>query len=94
MTATPACPQTCSTLHELQRHLDRIELVVDGDDSRDVRGLRQRVTTLESVVEEMIAERAAVKQRMTGLIVGVTVASVGSGGTLILTLLKLWMGMQ
>lgn len=87
------CPSTCTALHDLQRHLDRIELVVDGDDSRDVRGLRQRVTTLESAVEEMITERAATKQRMTGLIVGVTIASVGSGGTLLITLLKLWMGL-
>jgi len=71
-------------LDALRRDVDRLIMLVDGDDGLDIRGLRQRMDRIEELAEEIDNFRALLK----GIAVGLGLTAVGSLGTLAAVLSK------
>lgn len=44
-------------LREIDRNVKRLISVVDGDEERDIKGLRPRTTTLEEKMEKLMEDR-------------------------------------
>ena len=63
--------------------LDKLVLLIDGDDSRDVTGLRKRMRDVETVQAEQNKSLARIEKKLTNLgimIIVITVAIEGMGG--------------
>ena len=60
-------------LDALRRDVDRLIMLVDGDDGLDIRGLRQRMDRIEELAEEIDNFRALLK----GIAVGLGLTAVG-----------------
>jgi len=71
-------------LDALRRDVDRLIMLVDGDEGLDVDGLRQRMDRIETLAEEV----GAFKNQLRGIVIGLGLTGVGSIGTLIAVLTK------
>lgn len=68
----------------LQKSVDRLITLIDGDATRDVEGVRHRIECLETEIDELKRQRDMVKWA----IVGMSIAGVGNTGALITLLVK------
>jgi hypothetical protein len=71
-------------LDALRRDVDRLIMLVDGDEGLDIEGLRQRMDRIEELADEV----GAFKNLLRGIAIGLGVTGVGSIGTLIALLSK------
>jgi len=71
-------------LDALRRDVDRVVMLLDGDEGLDIEGLRQRMDRIEELADEV----GAFKNLLRGIAIGLGVTGVGSIGTLIAVLTK------
>jgi len=69
-------------LEQMNDEVERIAMLLDGDETRDVVGLRLRLKTLEGIVAELKRERTAKDNRDKGIVIGLGLTALTSGGTL------------
>ena len=66
----------------LRTEIDDLNLVVHGDEARDVAGLRKRMTAVEQLTEELAEARKLDQERWKwlskGLAIGLSITSLGS----------------
>lgn len=87
------------SMESFSETLDKLVLLIDGDDSRDVTGLRKRMRDVEQIQAEQNKSLARIEKKLTNLSVLVVVVSIvvslinGSGSIdLISLLIKLFAG--
>lgn len=66
----------------LRNEVDDLNLVVHGDDAKDVPGLRKRMTAVEQLAEQLAEasklDRERWKWLSKGLLIGLSITSLGS----------------
>lgn len=75
----------------LRTEVDDLALVIHGDETKDVPGLRKRVTAVETLAEELAEARKLDAERWKGLskglLIGLSITGLGSVVTAVVQLL-------
>lgn len=75
-----------ANIKEMQQSITRIKEIVDGDDSKDIPGLRKRVRSTEDLSRQLAEERNKIRWILTG----VALTGLTNLGTLITLLAKVF----
>ncbi len=82
----PNAQEEIQQLAALRRDVDRILILVDGDDSLGIVGLRQRMDAMEDLAEEIKGFRSTLR----GISIGLGITGVSSVGALAAIIAKLF----
>ena len=70
--------------------VSRLLLLVDGDPSRDVSGLRQRIVKLEGAVESLQEDKKGQQNTLRGIAIGLGLTGITGAGTFITMLMQVF----
>lgn len=74
--------------HQLREAVQRLADLVDGNEAKDIRGLRPRVKTLEDWSEDMKKKWNTLSALWKGIVIGLAINLLGTA-LVLLTIIKL-----
>ena len=84
--------QIDDTSKDCREATQRLIKIIDGDPTTDIIGLRQRVKTLEIVVEALQEDKKQTQATLKGIVIGLALTGFSSTGTLITMLIQVFGG--
>lgn len=76
------------TDHQLRETVERLADLVDGNEAKDIKGLRRRVLTLEEWSEDMKKKWNTLSALSKGIVIGLGINLLGTA-LVLLTIMKL-----